>query len=107
MDACARDRRAYDVMTMSAVVVVSPCSTSSTPPDRAHRCAPGTASRTTTSWYCCIGAGKWDGEIPGKRACPPGFYQAVITSVVPPAGSTMVWDGVSPTNGVEFTPSHE
>jgi hypothetical protein len=94
-------------MTMSAVVVVSPCSTSSTPPDRAHRCAPGTASRTTTSWYCCIGAGKWDGEIPGKRACPPGFYQAVITSVVPPAGSTMVWDGVSPTNGVEFTPSHE
>jgi hypothetical protein len=75
--------------------------------NKGRGCAPGTASPTTTGWFCCIGAGKWDGEIPGKRACPPGFYHAVVTSVVPPEGSDMVWDGISPPNGVEFTPDHD
>ncbi len=30
-----------------------------------------------TDWFCCIGAGKFDGGIPGKRACDRGFYTAV------------------------------
>jgi hypothetical protein len=72
--------------------------------NKGRGCAPGTASPTTTSWFCCIGAGGSDGEIPGKRACPAGWYEAVITNVVPPDG--MVWDGIVPTNGVLFKPSH-
>jgi hypothetical protein len=54
-----------------------------------------------TDWFCCIGAGKWDGEEPpGKRACNSGFYTAVILDVAPPPSSNMVWDGVSPANEI-------
>lgn len=60
-----------------------------------------------TSWFCCIGAGKHDGETPGKRACPAGFYSTQVLSVTPPEGSDLVWDGVTPPNGREFFPSHE
>jgi hypothetical protein len=66
-------------------------------------CVVGTASPTTTDWFCCIGAGMFDGEIPGKRSCPAGLYEAVINNVVPPQG--MVWDHITPDNGVQFTPS--
>jgi hypothetical protein len=59
-----------------------------------------------TGWFCCIGAGKHDGDIPGKRACPAGFYSTRVLSVTPPAGSSLVWDGVTPPNGKEFAPSH-
>jgi hypothetical protein len=46
-----------------------------------------------TGWYCCIGAGKWDGETPpGKRACNEGLYTARIVDVTPPPFSNMVWD---------------
>jgi hypothetical protein len=75
--------------------------------NKGRGCAAGTASPTTTSWFCCIGAGKHDGDIPGQRACPPGRYQAVVTSVVPPEGSNMAWDRISPANGVNFTPDHD
>jgi len=60
-----------------------------------------------TRWFCCTGAGKWNGEIPGKRACPAGFFSAEVLSVTPTAGSNLVWDGVTPPNGREFFPSHE
>jgi hypothetical protein len=45
-----------------------------------------------TGWYCCIGAGKWDGEIPGKRACAEGLYTAVILDVTAPPQTNMVWN---------------
>ena len=44
-----------------------------------------------TDWFCCIGAGKWDGEIPGKRACDEGRYRAVILDVTAPPATNMVW----------------
>ena len=53
-----------------------------------------------TDWFCCIGAGKFDGDIPGKRSCPSGFYSARVLSVDPPGGTSLVWDGVTPSNGV-------
>ncbi len=37
-------------------------------------------------------AGKWDGEIPGKRACDPGLYTARILDVTAPAQTNMVWN---------------
>lgn len=74
--------------------------------NKSRGCVPGTGGPGTNGWSCCIGAGKYSGEIPGKRACPGGFYQAVVTNVVPPEGSDMVWDGLTPPNGVEFSPSH-
>jgi hypothetical protein len=58
-----------------------------------------------TDWFCCIGAGKWDNDgPPGQRACDPGFYTAVILDVAPPPQTNMVWDGVSPDNGIILDP---
>ncbi len=57
-----------------------------------------------TDWFCCIGAGKWDGGIPGKRACDPGFYTAVILDVAAPSATNMVWDGVTPENEIFLDP---
>ena len=54
---------------------------------------PGEVSGSgVTDWFCCIGAGKWDGEIPGKRACDPGLYTARILDVTAPAQTNMVWN---------------
>jgi hypothetical protein len=48
-----------------------------------------------TDWFCCIGAGKWDGEVPpGRRACAPGEYTARIVSVTAPLFTNMFWDEV-------------
>jgi hypothetical protein len=57
-----------------------------------------------TDWFCCIGAGKWDGGIPGKRACDRGTYSAEILSVTAPASTNMVWDGVTPFNEIFLDP---
>jgi hypothetical protein len=57
-----------------------------------------------TDWFCCIGAGKWDGGIPGKRACDKGFYTAEILSVTAPPATNMEWDGVTPENGIFLDP---
>jgi hypothetical protein len=49
-----------------------------------------------TGWFCCIGAGKWDNEVPpGKRACPAGDYTARILDVTAPLSTNMVWDDVN------------
>jgi hypothetical protein len=45
-----------------------------------------------TDWFCCIGAGKWDGNIPGKRACDEGLYTARILDVAAPPQTNMVWN---------------
>ena len=46
-----------------------------------------------TDWFCCIGAGKWDNEVPpGKRACPAGDYIATVLDVTAPPFTNMVWD---------------
>ncbi len=58
-----------------------------------------------TDWFCCIGAGKWDGEIPGKRACDQGFYTAEILSVTAPPSTNMIWDGETPDNGIFLDPT--
>jgi len=57
-----------------------------------------------TDWYCCIGAGPWDGDVPGQRACAKGFYSSVILDVAAPPSTNMVWDGVSPQNGIFLDP---
>jgi hypothetical protein len=57
-----------------------------------------------TDWFCCIGAGKWDGGIPGKRACDRGFYTAEILSVTAPPSTNMVWDGETPFNEIFLDP---
>ncbi len=57
-----------------------------------------------TDWFCCIGAGKFDGGIPGKRACDGGFYTAEILSVTAPPSTNMVWDGETPDNGIFLDP---
>ena len=57
-----------------------------------------------TDWFCCIAAGKFDGEIPGKRACDEGFYTAEILSVTAPPSTNMVWDEETPENGVFLDP---
>jgi hypothetical protein len=57
-----------------------------------------------TDWFCCIGAGNFDGGIPGKRACDPGFYTAEILSVTAPPGTNMVWDQETPENGIILDP---
>jgi hypothetical protein len=49
-----------------------------------------------TDWFCCIGAGKWDNEVPpGKRACPAGEYTARILDVTAPLSTNMIWDDAS------------
>jgi hypothetical protein len=54
---------------------------------------PGEVSGSgVTDWFCCIGAGKWDGGIPGKRACDPGLYTARILDVTAPSQTNMVWN---------------
>jgi hypothetical protein len=46
-----------------------------------------------TGWFCCIGSGKWDNEVPpGKRACPAGEYTARILDVTAPLSTNMIWD---------------
>jgi len=57
-----------------------------------------------TDWFCCIGAGKWDGGIPGKRACDRGFYTVEILSITTPPATNMEWDGVTPENGIFLDP---
>jgi hypothetical protein len=57
-----------------------------------------------TDWFCCIGAGEFDGEIPGKRACDRGTYTAEVLSVAPPPGTNMVWDGETPFNEIILDP---
>jgi hypothetical protein len=60
-----------------------------------------------TGFYCCAGAAKWSGEVqPCKRACPSGFYRVEMLGVDPPPGANLVWDGIMPPNGREFTASH-
>jgi hypothetical protein len=55
-----------------------------------------------TGWFCCIGAGKWDGEVPpGKRACSPGTYSARILDVTAPPFTNMVWDPDNLSNELE------
>jgi hypothetical protein len=57
-----------------------------------ENCGPVSGSGVT-DWFCCIGAGKWDGEVPpGKRACNEGLYTARIQNVVAPPFTNMVWD---------------
>ncbi len=54
---------------------------------------PGEVSGSgVTDWFCCIGAGKWDGEIPGKRACDEGLYTSRILDVTAPSQTNMVWN---------------
>ncbi len=54
---------------------------------------PDVSGSGVTDWFCCIGAGKWDNEVPpGKRACNPGTYTARILDVTAPALSNMTWD---------------
>jgi hypothetical protein len=67
---------------------------------------PGPVSGSgVTDWFCCIGAGKWDGEEPpGKRACNEGFYTGVILDVAAPSQTNMVWDGESPENEIFLDP---
>ncbi|MBW2294394.1 MAG: hypothetical protein JRG94_19095 [Deltaproteobacteria bacterium] len=56
---------------------------------------PPVSGSGVTDWFCCIGAGKWDGETPpGKRACDEGEYTARIISVGAPAFTNMLWDGI-------------
>jgi len=62
------------------------------------------AGSGVTDWFCCIGAGKFDGGIPGKRACDEGFYTSEILSVTAPPGTNMVWDEVTPENGIFLEP---
>lgn len=57
-----------------------------------------------TDWFCCIGAGDFDGDIPGKRACDEGFYTAVILDVQEPPFTNMIWDGITPENGDFLSP---
>ena len=54
---------------------------------------PDVSGSGVTDWFCCIGAGKWDNEVPpGKRACNPGEYTATVLNVIPPPFTNMVWD---------------
>ena len=54
---------------------------------------PGEVSGSgVTDWFCCIGAGKWDGDIPGKRACDAGLYTTVILDVAAPPQTNMTWN---------------
>ncbi len=62
----------------------------------------------STGWYCCSGAAKWSGEEPpGKRACPSGFFTVKVLRVNGPAGTNLVWDGITPPNGREFSATHD
>ena len=39
-----------------------------------ENCVNPVSGSGVTDWFCCIGAGKWDGETPpGKRACDEAF----------------------------------
>jgi hypothetical protein len=54
---------------------------------------PDVSGSGVPAWFCCIGAGKWDNEVPpGKRACAPGKYEARILDVTAPAFTNMTWD---------------
>jgi hypothetical protein len=58
-------------------------------------CPDGVSGSGVTDWFCCIGAGKWDGETPpGRRACAPGEYTATIVNVAAPLFTNMFWDEV-------------
>ena len=77
--------------------------------NRGKGCPGGIAPRSgSTGFFCCAGAAMWSGETPpGKRACPAGLYTVNVQSITAPPGSNLVWDGVTPANGVEFSPSHD
>lgn len=56
---------------------------------------PDVSGSGVTDWFCCIGAGKFDGEVPpGRRACSPGLYTARILELTAPDFTNMYWDGV-------------
>ncbi|MCH8133842.1 MAG: hypothetical protein IIA30_14925 [Myxococcales bacterium] len=57
-----------------------------------ENCANPVSGSGVTDWFCCIGAGKWDGEIPGKRACDEGLYTSRILDVAAPPQTNMVWN---------------
>jgi hypothetical protein len=58
-----------------------------------ENCVNPVSGSGVTDWFCCIGAGKWDNEVPpGKRACNEGTYTARVLSVSAPAFTNMVWD---------------
>ncbi len=55
--------------------------------------APDVSGSGVTDWFCCIGAGKWDNEVPpGRRACAAGEYTARILDVATPVNANMTWD---------------
>jgi hypothetical protein len=59
----------------------------------AANCVNPVSGSGVTGWFCCIGAGKWDGETPpGKRACNEGTYTAIILDVTAPPFTNMVWN---------------
>jgi hypothetical protein len=59
----------------------------------AANCANPVSGSGVTDWFCCIGAGKFDGEtLPGRRACNAGTYTARILNVTAPLFTNMVWD---------------
>jgi len=58
-----------------------------------ENCVNPVSGSGVTDWFCCIGAGKWDNEVPpGKRACNEGTYTATVLSVSAPAFTNMDWD---------------
>jgi hypothetical protein len=67
-----------------------------------ENCANEVSGSGVTGWFCCIGAGKWDAELPpGKRACSPGTYNAEILNVLPPPFTNMVWNPKNRANELE------
>lgn len=87
-------------------VYQSPVGTTTAPGADGHNegagCARGTASTAVTGWYCCIGAGAWDGTPKGSRSCNPGFYTSKVLSVTAPPSTNMAWDGATPANGTRL-----
>ena len=55
-----------------------------------------------TGWFCCVGSSFEPDGAPGKKSCPRGIYDAFITSIDAPPGTTLVWDGVTPFNATIF-----
>jgi len=67
-----------------------------------ENCANEVSGSGVTGWFCCIGAGKWDAELPpGKRACSPGTYNAEILNVIAPPFTNMVWNPKNRANELE------
>jgi hypothetical protein len=67
-----------------------------------ENCVNPVSGSGVTGWFCCIGAGKWDGEVPpGKRACSPGTYTASILDVTAPPFTNMIWNEKNRDNELE------